>query len=320
MKAIRVHEFGPPEVMTLAETADPRPGPGQVVVRVKATGVNPTDAYSRSGAYGRRPVLPFTPGSDAGGLVESAGEGVTRVKAGDRVYTSGTISGAYAELALCDEGQVHPLPENVTFSQGAGIYIPYGTAYRALFKRAQARPAETVLVHGASGGVGTAAVQLAHAAGLTVIGTAGSERGRRLVREQGADHVLDHRTPGYLDQLPALTGNRGVHVLLEMLANVNLDKDLQVVAPGGRLVVIGSRGRVEITPRDIMWSQATILGLTLYKTTDNEKAEIFAALEAGLRQGALRPVVGEEMPLAEAPRAHHTIMESPAYGKIVLIP
>ncbi len=320
MKAIRVHEFGPPEVMTLAETADPRPGPGQVVVRVKAAGVNPTDAYSRSGAYGRRPVLPFTPGSDAGGLVESAGEGVTRVKAGDRVYTSGTISGAYAELALCDEGQVHPLPENVTFSQGAGIYIPYGTAYRALFKRAQARLAETVLVHGASGGVGTAAVQLAHAAGLTVIGTAGSERGRRLVREQGADHVLDHRTPGYLDQLPALTGNRGVHVLLEMLANVNLDRDLQVLAPGGRLVIIGSRGRVEITPRDIMWSQATILGLTLYKTTDSEKAEIFAALEAGLRQGALRPVVGEEMPLAEAPRAHHTIMESPAYGKIVLIP
>jgi NADPH2:quinone reductase len=320
MKAIRIQEFGPPEVLRLAETADLAPGPGQVVVRVRAAGVNPTDAYSRSGSYGRRPPLPFTPGSDAAGLIVSVGEGVKSVKTGDRVYTSGTVSGAYAEQALCEEGQVHPLPENVTFSQGAGVYIPYGTAYRALFKRAQARPAETVLVHGASGGVGIAAVQLARAIGMTIIGTAGSERGRALIREQGADHVLDHRAPGYLEQVPGLTGGRGVDVLLEMLANVNLDKDLQILAAGARLVVIGSRGRIEITPRDIMWGQAVILGMTLYKSTESEKAEIFAAVGAGLRQGTLRPVVGGEIPLAEAPRAHHQIMEAPAYGKIVLIP
>ena len=320
MKAIRVHEFGPPEVMKLAEAADPNPGPGQVVVRIKAAGVNPTEAYSRSGNYGRRPSLPYTPGSDAGGLVESVGEGVTRVRTGDRVYTSGAISGAYAEKALCEEGQVHPLPEAVTFGQGAGVYIPYGTAYRALFMRARVRPAETVLVHGASGGVGLAAVQLARAAGMTVIGTAGSERGRTLVKDQGADHVLDHKAPGYLDSVPRLTSERGVDVVLEMLANVNLEKDLQILAPGGRIVVIGSRGRIEIAPRDIMWSQATLLGMTLYKTTESEKAEIFAALGAGLGSGTLRPVVGTEMPLAEAPRAHHQVMEAPAYGKIVLIP
>ncbi len=320
MKAIRVNEFGPPEVMTLEDVPDLRPGPNQVVVRIKAAGVNPTDTYSRSGMPGRSPALPFTPGSDAAGVVESVGHGVTKVKAGDRVYTSGTISGAYAGQALCGEWQVHLLPEKLTFSQGAGVYIPYGTAYRALFMRAQCRPAETVLVHGASGGVGTAAVQLALAAGLTVIGTAGSERGRGLLGEMGVDHVLDHRADGYLDQVPALTGGRGVDVILEMLANVNLDKDLRILAPGARVVVIGSRGRIEIAPRDIMMNQATLLGMTLYKTTDPEKTEIFAALAAGLENGTLRPIVGSEMPLAEAPKAHHQIMEAPAYGKIVLVP
>jgi NADPH2:quinone reductase len=320
MKAIRVHEFGPPEVMKLDDAVDLHPGPGQVVVRVKAAGVNPTDAYARSGAYGRLSKLPFTPGSDAAGLVASVGEGVRRVKAGDRVYTSGTISGAYAEQTLCEEWQVHPLPENVTFSQGAGVYIPYGTAFRALFERARARPAETVLIHGASGGVGTAAVQFARAAGLAVIGSAGSERGLGLVRDQGAEHVLDHRAPGHLDEVSGLTGGRGVDVLLEMLANVNLEKDLRVLAPGARLVVIGSRGRVEIDPREIMWTQASLFGMTLYKTTETERAEIFAALEAGLTLGTLRPVVGAEMPLADAPQAHHQVMEAPAYGKIVLIP
>lgn len=320
MKAIRVNEFGPPEVMTLEEVPDLRPGPNQVVVRIKAAGVNPTDTYSRSGTLGRSPALPFTPGSDAAGVIDSIGPGVSKVKPGDRVYTSGTISGAYAEQALCGEWQVHPLPDKLTLSQGAGVYIPYGTAYRALFMRALARAAETVLIHGASGGVGTAAVQLARAAGLTVIGTAGSERGRGLLQEMGVDHVLDHRAPGYLDQVPALTAGRGIDVLLEMLANVNLDRDLRILAPGARVVVIGSRGRVEIAPRDIMMSQATLLGMTLYKTTDPEKTEIFAALAAGLENGTLRPVVGSEMPLSDAPKAHHQVMEAPAYGKIVLVP
>lgn len=320
MKAICIREFGPPEVMKLEEVPDLQPGPGQVVVRVKAAGVNPTDAYTRSGGYGRRPSLPYTPGSDAGGIVESVGPGVTRLKPGDRVYTARTISGAYAEQALCEEAQVRPLAGNISFSQGAGIYIPYGTAYRALFMRAQVRPAETVLVHGASGGVGTAAVQLARAAGAAVIGTAGSERGRALVRDLGAVHVLDHRAPNDLAQVLDATSGRGVEVILEMLANVNLEKDFQALASGGRLVVIGSRGRVEIAPRDIMWGQFTILGMTLYKTTDHEHAELFAALEAGLENGSLSPVIGAEMPLADAPRAHHQIMEAPAYGKIALIP
>ena len=320
MKAIRVHEFGPPEVMKLEEVADLRPGPGQVLVRIKAAGVNPVDSYVRSGLYARKPVLPYTPGADAAGVVESVGEGVTRLAAGVRVFISGTVSGAYAEKALCEESQIHPLPDKVSFAQGAGVYIPYATAYCAIFQRANARPAETVLVHGASGGVGTAAVQLAHAAGMSVIGTAGSERGRSLVTAQGADHILDHRAAGYLDEVSRITAGRGVDVVLEMLANVNLDKDLQILAPGGRVVVIGSRGRVEIDPRGIMSRQASVTGMILFNTTEGERAEILAALSAGLGNGTLQPVVGSEIPLAEAARAHHQIMETPAFGKIVLVP
>jgi NADPH2:quinone reductase len=239
---------------------------------------------------------------------------------GDRVYTSGTLSGAYAELALCSIEQVHPLPAPVSFAQGAGINIPYATAYRALFYRAHAKAGETVLVHGASGGVGIASVQIARAAGLTVIGTAGTDRGRTLVKEQGAHHALDHRTPGYLDKVMALTEGRGVNVILEMLANVNLGKDLTVLATGGRVVVIGSRGTVEINPREAMARDAAILGMTLFNAPERDTASIHAALVAGLENGTLRPIVGKELPLAEAPQAHRAVMESGAYGKIVLIP
>jgi NADPH2:quinone reductase len=319
MKAIRVHTFGEPDVMKLEEVPDPRPGVGQVVVAVRAIGVNPVDTYIRAGRYGQR-EMPFTPGMDAAGVVEAVGEGVTKVRAGDRVYTAGTLSGSYAEKTLCKESQVHRLPDNITFQQGAGIYVPFATAYRALFNRAHARPGDVVLVHGASGGVGTAAVQIARAHGMVVIGTAGTDRGRELVREQGADHVLDHKSPGYLDEVMQLTGGRGVDVILEMLSNVNLGKDLKVLAKNGRVVVIGSRGTVEIDPRDTMSRDAAILGMTLMNADEEELASIAAALYAGMRDGLLRPIVGRELPLAEAPRAHRDIIEEPAYGKIVLIP
>jgi NADPH2:quinone reductase len=320
MKAIRVHQFGGPEVMKLEELPDLHPGPGEVVVRVKAVGVNPVDTYIRSGAYASKPALPYTPGMDAAGIVEAVGQGVARFVSGARVYVAGTLSGAYAEQARCKESQVHPLPEKISFAQGAAVNIPYATAYRALFHRARALPGETVLVHGASGGVGIASVQLARAAGMKVIGTAGTDRGRNLVMEQGAHHVLDHRAADYLSQLEQLTNGRGVDVILEMLANVNLGKDLTVLARNGRIVVIGSRGSVEINPRDTMSRDASILGMTLMNATELELAGIHAALVAGLENGTLRPVINQELPLAEAPRAHQLVMEPGSYGKIVLIP
>jgi NADPH2:quinone reductase len=319
MKAIRVREFGGPEVMQLEDVPDLSPGPKQVVVRVKAVGVNPTDTYTRSGTS-RRPPLPYTPGTDAAGVVESVGKDVAGMGVGTRVYLSGSMSGAYAEEALCEEYQVHPLPEKISFAHGAAINIPYVTAYRALFQLARSMPGEIVLVHGATGGVGIAAVQLARAAGMQVIGTGGSERGRNLVIEQGAHHVLDHRAPDYLDQIQALTRGRGVDVVLEMLANVNLGKDLRILAMHGRIVVIGSRGRVEIDPRDAMTRDASISGMLLFNMTPQETAPIHAALFAGLENGTISPVIGKQIPLAEAPRAHREIMEPGAYGKIILLP
>src|SRR5438128_7098390 len=166
MKAIRVHEFGGPEVMRLEEVPDLTAAAGEVIVRVHAIGVNPVDTYIRSGLYPAKPTLPYTPGSDAAGVVDSVGEAVTRVTPGDSVSVAGTCSGTYAEQARCSESQVHRLPSHITFEQGAAIGIPYATAYRALFHRAEAKPGETVLVHGATGGVGIAAVQLSRAAGL----------------------------------------------------------------------------------------------------------------------------------------------------------
>src|ERR1044072_4021471 len=247
MKAIRIHEFGGPEVLRLEDVAAPEPAAGaQVLVRVGAAGVNPVDTYIRSGVHAVKPALPYTPGLDAAGEVEAVGEGVKRFSAGQRVYTAGSLTGAYAELVLCEEAQCHTLPERVSFAQGAGVFTPYVTAYRALFHRANAKPGETVLVHGASGGVGTAAVQLARAAGLRVVGTAGTEEGRELVLEQGAHEVLDHRAADYLEQLGGLSGGGGVDGSLEMLANVNLDLYLGVLAKGGRVVVVGWRGTVEI--------------------------------------------------------------------------
>jgi NADPH2:quinone reductase len=324
MRAIRVHEFGPPEVLRLENVADLRPGPGQVVVRIHAAGVNPVETYIRSGIY-PKPPTPYTPGADGAGVVGAVGEGVSRVAVGDRVYTAGSLSGTYAEQALCRESQVHPLPQQASFAQGAAVNVPYATAYRGLVQRAQASPGEVAFVHGASGGVGIAAVQLARAAGMTVIGTAGTEQGRRLVVEQGAHHVLDHRSTGYLQQVLELTNGRGADVILEMLANVNLGQDLDVVAPGGRVVVIGNRGTnnqgtVEINPRATMNRDAAILGMSLVNVSAPDLARIHAALVAGLENGTLRPVIGQEFPLAKAPKAHHAVIEASAYGKIVLIP
>lgn len=320
MKAIQVHEFGDPEVLKLEDVNDPTPEAGQVVVRIRAAGVNPVDAYIRSGRHMVRPALPYTPGMDAAGVIESVGEGVTRVKPEDRVYVAGTISGVYAEKAICLATQVYGLADSVSFEQGASVGVPYATAYRGLFQRAMAKPGEVVLIHGASGGVGTAAVQLARAGGMTVIGTAGTEKGRALVAEQGAQHVLDHGSSGYLDRINEITNGSGVDVILEMLANVNLAKDLGVLAKRGRVVVIGNRGTIEIDPRAAMGKDSSILGMSLFNASDEERAGIHAALAAGLENGTLRPVVGQKMPLAEAARAHEAVLEPGAYGKIVLIP
>jgi NADPH2:quinone reductase len=320
MKAIHVHEFGPPEIMLLEELQDPKPDTGQVVVKIHAAGVNPVDVYIRSGNYSPSSALPYIPGMDGAGVVETVGEGVKRVAAGDRVYVSMTLSGTYAEKVLCKETQVHRLPDNVSFKQGAGIGVPYAAAYHALFNRARAKKGETILVHGADGGVGIAALQLAYAAGMKIIGTCGSDRGQQLVKEQGAHHVFNHHSPEHFKEIMHATDGHGVDAILEMLANVNLGNDLPILAQDGRVVVIGSRGSVEINPRDAMSRNAAILGMILLKLSEDQLLSIYTELAAGLEKGTLSPVIGQEFQLSEASRAHHKIMEFPSYGKIILIP
>jgi NADPH2:quinone reductase len=181
-------------------------------------------------------------------------------------------------------------------------------------------PAEIVLVHGASGGVGIAAIQLARAAGATVIGTAGSQQGRDLIKNNGAHHALDHNDAEMPKQLKQLTADQGVDVILEMLANKNLAQDLSMIRRSGRIVIIGNRGTIEINPRDAMAKDAAILGMVLFNTPEVEMARIHSALIAALENGTARPVVGQRFPLAEAARAHEAVLAGNSHGKIVLIP
>jgi NADPH2:quinone reductase len=318
MKAIVVREFGAPDVLKLEDVPDPVAGPGQVLIRVEAAGVNPVDTYIRSGVYARKPPLPHFPGMDAAGVVESVGPAVTRVKPGERVYAF-LVTGGYAERLVCEETHVRRLPDNVSFEQGAALGVPYATAWLALLSRANARPGETALVHGASGGVGIAAVQIARAHGLHVVGTAGTEEGLRAIIEEGAHLALNHRAAGYLDRL-SQSADAAPNVIVEMLANINLDHDLDVIAPRGRIVIVGNRGRGEIDARKTMGKDVTICGLMLFNATPGELNEAHAGIVAGLENGTLKPRIGRRIPLADASQAHEAVMSPGALGKIVLIP
>ena len=324
MKAIVVRKFGGPEVLELEDLAVPEPGPAEVRVRLRAIGVNPVEAYVRSGTYARTPPLPWVPGSDGAGIVEACGPEVANIAPRDRVYVAATLArrctGTYAEQVVCDADRVHPLSERVSASQGAAVGVPCATAYRALFQKAGLRGGERVLVHGASGAVGLACLQLARAHGAIVVGSAGSERGRTLVREQGAHLVVDHGAPDHLDEVLAFTGGRGVDVIIEMLANVHLERDFTALAVFGRLIIVGSRGTIEFTPRQTMGKDALVMGMTLFNTPPAELAGAHAAIVAALDTGVLRPVVGRQLPLADAARAHREVLEPGAYGKTVLVP
>jgi NADPH2:quinone reductase len=320
MHAIRVGRFGGPDELEYTEVPVPEPGAGQVRVRLHAAGVNPADTYIRTGGYAFfTPELPYTPGFDGAGVVDAVGAGVTSAAPGQRVYLSslGTagFSGTYAEFAVTDAVDVHPLPDGLSYAQGAAVGVPCATAWRALFQKAALRPGETVLIHGASGGVGIPATQLARDAGAIVVGTAGTPEGAELVRAAGAHHVVDHTAAGYRDELAVLAPA----VVIEMLADVNLAGDLAIVAPYGRVVVVGSRGTLDFNPRLTMLKEATIHGTALWNATPAERAAALAAVTAKLGSGTLRPVAGTELPLRDAAEAHRRILEPGARGKLVLV-
>ncbi|NWU68893.1 QOR oxidoreductase, partial [Pterocles burchelli] len=322
MRAVRVLRFGGPEVLTLQPGVPvPEPGDSQVLIKVHACGVNPVETYIRSGSYARRPALPYTPGTDVAGVVEGVGEHVAAFKKGDRVFTTDTISGGYADYAVAAADRVFPLSDKLDFRQGAAIGIPYFTAYRALFQKGRAKAGERVLVHGASGGVGIATCQIARAYGLKVLGTAGTEEGMNMVLRSGAHQVFNHREANYLDKIKEYTGTEGVDIIVEMLSNINLAADLQLLSCGGRVMVVGCRGPVEINPRDTMSKESSIIGVSLFLATEEERRECATALLDGIEAGWLKPMVGSEYPLEKAVQAHEDIIHSAgARGKMVLVP
>ncbi|NWR59970.1 QOR oxidoreductase, partial [Bucorvus abyssinicus] len=322
MRAVRVFEFGGPEVLKLqSDVLIPSPKENQVLIKVHACGVNPVETYIRSGRYARKPALPYTPGSDVAGVVESVGEHVTAFKKGDRVFTIDTISGGYADYAVAAANRVFPLSEKLDFRQGAAVGIPYFTAYRALFQKGRAKAGEIVLVHGASGGVGIATCQIARACGLKVLGTAGTAEGMNTVLRNGAHQVFNHREANYVDKIKEYMGTEGVNIIIEMLSNVNLATDLQLLAPAGRVMVVGCRGPVEINPRDTMSKESSIIGVSLFLATEEERQECAAAVLDGVEAGWLKPIVGSEYPLEKVVQAHEDIIHSSgARGKMVLLP
>ncbi|EAX06410.1 crystallin zeta [Homo sapiens] len=321
MRAVRVFEFGGPEVLKLrSDIAVPIPKDHQVLIKVHACGVNPVETYIRSGTYSRKPLLPYTPGSDVAGVIEAVGDNASAFKKGDRVFTSSTISGGYAEYALAADHTVYKLPEKLDFKQGAAIGIPYFTAYRALIHSACVKAGESVLVHGASGGVGLAACQIARAYGLKILGTAGTEEGQKIVLQNGAHEVFNHREVNYIDKIKKYVGEKGIDIIIEMLANVNLSKDLSLLSHGGRVIVVGSRGTIEINPRDTMAKESSIIGVTLFSSTKEEFQQYAAALQAGMEIGWLKPVIGSQYPLEKVAEAHENIIHgSGATGKMILL-
>jgi len=324
MKAIRAHAFGAPEVLQLDEVDDPVAGPGEVVVDVRAAGVNPADTYMRGGAYAITPQLPYIPGGDAGGVISGLGAGVRDFKIGDQVVVATPLgfdmTGCYAQKVRRKAADVLPLPAGTSLAAAAAFGVPYATAHYALFERGGARAGETVFVHGASGSVGTAAIQLAKRAGLTVIGSAGTARGLELIGREGADHAVDHTAQNYLDEVKRRTGGNGPALILEMLANVNLKADLDLVAKYGRIIVIGNRGEITLNPRVAMMKELDIRGVALWNVPPAKVLPIMQDILAGAAAGQLRPVIGREMPLAEAAAAHVAVLQPGAYGKIVLVP
>lgn len=318
MKGITVRMCGGPEVLEYRELDEVTAGTGELIIKICAAGVNPVDTYIRSGSQGRTPSLPYTPGSDGAGIVALVGSGVAAFTPGDRVYCQGSLSGTYAEKCRCRADQVHHLPDSLSFAQGASIGIPYCTAYRALLQVGSGRKGERVLVHGASGGVGTAAVQLARRAGLEIFATAGSAQMLEMLEELGADRCFDHYDTDHFTQLAEAAGEHGIDLILEFASEKNLGKDLPLLAKRGRVVVVGSRAEVTITPRDLMKTGGEILGMMLFSASPEEMAQINESLTAGFAAGALSPVVGASFSLEAAAEAHRQIIEGPAKGNIVL--
>jgi len=327
MKAWRVHENGAPaDVLRLDDVPDPRPGPGELLVRVDAGAPNFPDVLLCAGMYQERPPLPFTPGLEVAGTVVEAGEGAG-FERGDRVLGGPPLpGGGLAELAVLPAAGAFRVPDGMPAADAAALMITYQTAYVGLHRRAALRAGETLLVHAGAGGVGSAAIQVGLAAGARVIATAGGPEKVRVCRELGAHEVLDYRADGDLPKrVKELTGGRGADVIWDPVGGDVFEASRRCVAFEGRLVVVGfAGGRIpEVPAGHVLVKNYSVVGVHWGLYRKENPAVIADAHEALLRlygQGAIRPLVSEQLPLSAAPDALTRLATRATVGKIVLLP
>ena len=324
MKAVRIHEYGGPEVLVLDDVPMPEPGPSQILVRVAAATVNPIDVAVRENRFPTPKSPPKTLGSDGAGEVVAVGERVAAVHVGDRVSFSGLgigSEGSYADYALIAETQAVPIPERLSYQEAAALGMVFPAAYYGLVTRGAVKEGETVLVQGASGGVGSASVQLAKALGARVLATASGADAVELVASLGAEAVIDYRAEDVAARVKELTEGRGVDLVHEMVISVNLPLDVELVAKGGRIVCTGQGPSPEATVPigAALGKDVSLLFMNLNNAGRAGVAAIAAKVAAMAASGKVRPVIGTTLPLAEARRAHE-LLAGDHLGKIVLLP
>jgi NADPH2:quinone reductase len=328
MKALLVREHGPIENLELAEAPDPVPKAGEVLIDVHAASINFPDLLVIGGTYQRLPPRPFSPGKDLAGVVAAIGEGVTTCAPGDRVSAQ-VEYGAYAQRCIVRELNCHLMPARMTFVEAAAMGLTYLTAHFALVERGQYRAGEVVLVNGAAGGVGLAAVQVAKALGATVIASVSSEEKAKLVRQNGADHVVRTDVPklreSFRAQVSEAIGKRGADVIIDPVGGDVFDASLRTIAWRGRLVVVGfAEGRIpEVKAGYLLVKNMSLVGLQFSDYRDREPQQVRAAQQALFRlyeTGKIKPHVMTAYPLERYREALGIVRDRKAVGKIVLLP
>lgn len=323
MKTIRYHEHGGADVLTMDDVPEPTPGPGEVTVRVHAAGVNPIDTYVREGNVSPEGGLPHIGGADVAGVVEEVGEGVDAFEPGDRVFATGLglfEPGTYAEYVAVPEEKLAPLPESVSFEEGAAAAMAFATAWRGLITRGDLSVGDICLVQGGSGGVGHAGVQIARHAGATVVATAREGEPAEMVRELGADAVVDYRAEDLPAEIREATGGDAVDVVLEPHAASNLVDDLDVLVRGGRIALIGEDDEIRIPPGAAMTGKiadADLRFMSIMASTDDQ-GPILRSVAPLLGDGTFEARVAKTYPLSEAASAQRDVLSGGTLGKIVL--
>lgn len=324
MRAVRIDQFGGREVLKTVSIDEPTPNANEVKIKLYTTGLNPNESYTITGVYAAFvPGLPYVPGFDGAGIIEEVGPEVKNVKIGDRVFIAGykakRNTGTYAEKVVVDTEHVYHLPDNLSMDEGAALGIPMFTAYRALFQRADIKLGEHVLIHGASGAVGSLAIQMAKATGAIVIGTSSTREGRKQIIEMGADFAFEHISEDNKHKLLRATERNGPDVIIEMLANENLEIDMQVIADNGRIVIVGSRGSIEITPRHLMGNEALVTAVNVGRMTPEDKEEALHGIMNFIEEDAIKPLIGKKFSLDEPAKAHKEMMEGSGNGRTVFV-